>query len=118
MNSSCANLVYVIIEQTIKQINILKMSESCNDNVGAENTPVILKSPLENLLSDDILSSANDWQKMLMAACYSVVDNFSLFIDPFKHQKKTFFPSQKIMRNDDILRRTPDTKQKMFRGKN
>ena len=100
------------------------MSENCNENVAADTipvvaadtTPVILKSPLENMLTDDSLSTVKDRQKMLMAACYGVVDNFSVFNDPFKHQKRTFFPSQKILK-DEIMRRKPGTKQKVIRCK-
>ena len=36
------------------------MSENCNDNVAADTTPVILKSTLENLLTDDSLTAAKD----------------------------------------------------------
>ena len=59
--------------------------------MAADTTPVILKSTLENLLTNDSLTAAKDRQKMLMAACYGVVDNFSLLNDPFKYQKRTFF---------------------------
>ena len=85
------------------------MNENCNDNVTADNTPVILKSILENLLTDDSLTAAKDRQKILMTACYGVVDNFSLLNDPFKYQTRTFSPSQKIMK-DEIMRRKPGIK--------
>ena len=65
---------------------------------------------------NDVLTQPSDRNRVLLAACYGVVENFDLGAEPYKSQKKGFFPTQKILK-DELMRRVPSTLPKVLRQK-
>ena len=48
-------------------------------------------STFQSIVYNDVITQPSDRNRVLLAACYAVVDNFNLGAEPYKSQKK-FFP--------------------------
>ena len=49
------------------------------------------RSTFESIVYNDLLTQPSDRNRVLLAACYGVVDNFDLGAEPYKSQKKKAF---------------------------
>ena len=70
-------------------------------------------SSFEYLLYNDTVAPNTDRNKILLAACYSVIEGFGMIIEPYTSQKKKIFPTQKILKNE-LICRVPTTQPKVL----
>ena len=81
---------------------------------GRDVVSINQSNTFESYLEDENVIASNEKQKVLLAACYGVVQGFDITLSPYKEQKQTFFPTIKFLKQE-LLRRDPHIKK--IRGK-